>query len=117
MSTRARVTSSYPMIGGFFINGQAHKTLLIRAVGPTMAQYGIANPVPDPKLVLFLGAQSIRENDDWSNDPLAGRIPTIFGNKLGNTIKFKLSDKKVITPNPAISESLSLLPKLLISKG
>lgn len=66
------------LIGGFVISGVQPHRVLIRAVGPTLAQYGLAgSALPDPVLTLFLqiqsGAQSIATNDDWqlSGNPLA----------------------------------------------
>jgi hypothetical protein len=39
-------------IGGFIIMGTAPKHVLLRAVGPTLAQFGVPNPLPDPVLEL-----------------------------------------------------------------
>lgn len=66
ISTRGEVTSSSPMIGGFVVSGQAHKRLLIQAVGPSL---GISGTLPNPKLTLFQGSTAIRENDNWFGDP------------------------------------------------
>lgn len=66
ISTRGEVTSSSPMIGGFVVSGQAHKRLLIQAVGPSL---GVSGTLPNPKLTLFQGSTAIRENDNWFGDP------------------------------------------------
>jgi hypothetical protein len=39
-------------IGGFIITGTVSKHVLLRAVGPTLAQFGVPNPLPDPVLEL-----------------------------------------------------------------
>ncbi len=52
---------------GFVIGGTQAQTVLITAVGPTLATAGVANALPDPTLELFNAAGvKIAENDDWS---------------------------------------------------
>jgi len=56
------------MIGGFIITGNAPKRVLIRALGPSLANFGITNFVPDP--VLQLRSQSgalLQQNDNWKD--------------------------------------------------
>ncbi|MCX6954467.1 MAG: hypothetical protein NTV51_20125 [Verrucomicrobia bacterium] len=51
---------------GFTIAGATPKTVLIRAIGPTLADFGVPGTVADPQLVLFNGASvKIAENDNW----------------------------------------------------
>ncbi len=53
---------------GFVIGGQESKTVLIRAVGPTLgaAPFNIPGVVADPQLTLFNAASAkIGENDNW----------------------------------------------------
>lgn len=55
------------LTAGFVIGGGAAKTVLIRAIGPTLeSAFGVAGTVSDPKLTLF-GANSTKlgDNDDW----------------------------------------------------
>jgi len=53
---------------GFTIAGPAPKVVLIRAIGPTLANFGVSSPVADPQLVLFRSgsAQPLATNGDWS---------------------------------------------------
>lgn len=53
------------LITGFTVGAGANKTVLIRAVGPTLAAFGVAGTLPDPKLELYSGANKIAENDNW----------------------------------------------------
>ena len=54
------------MIGGFIIGGADQTKVLIRAIGPTLAAKGIAQPLPDPVLELHDGSGSlISTNDNW----------------------------------------------------
>ncbi len=39
-------------IGGFIITGTAPKHVLIRAIGPSLAQFGVPDPLADPVLEL-----------------------------------------------------------------
>lgn len=51
ISTRLNVgTDPNALIGGFILNGSAPKRLLIRATGPSLSQFGVANPLVDPDL-------------------------------------------------------------------
>jgi subtilisin family serine protease len=66
LSTRGRVeTGDNVMIGGFIIGGNSPKTLLVRAVGPSLAAFGVPGVLADPVLRLFAGQTPIAENDDW----------------------------------------------------
>jgi hypothetical protein len=53
LSTRMLVqTGDNVGIGGFIIAGSAPKRVLVRAVGPTLSQFGVPNPLADPVLEL-----------------------------------------------------------------
>jgi uncharacterized repeat protein (TIGR02543 family) len=66
ISTRGQVqTGTSVMIGGFIISGDQPKTVLVTARGPSLAPFGIANPLANPKLEIFSGQTKIFENDDW----------------------------------------------------
>jgi hypothetical protein len=64
------------MIGGFIITGNAPKKLVVRAIGPSLAQAGISDSLADP--VLELRSQSgalLSSNDNWKeNSPNAEQI-------------------------------------------
>jgi hypothetical protein len=74
MSTRVRVgTQDDVMIGGFIIEGTESKTLVLRARGPSLADFGVSGVLPDPVLQLYSGQTVIARNDDWQTvDPLCG---------------------------------------------
>ena len=66
ISTRLQVlTGDNVMIGGFIIGGAQAKTVVVRARGPSLAAFGIANPLANPLLQLFSGATQIAVNDNW----------------------------------------------------
>jgi len=67
VSARNRVgTGSDILIAGFTISGNSSKTVLIRAVGPALAVFGVPGVLVDPKLEVYSGATKINENDTWS---------------------------------------------------
>src|SRR5437660_1707756 len=71
ISTRALVrTGDNVMIGGFIITGAEQKRVIVRAIGPSLAQYGITNPLADPTLELHNGNGAvIAFNDNWMDEP------------------------------------------------
>lgn len=65
LSTRGYVsTGERQMIGGFVIRNGA-KRVLIRALGPSLANFGISEPLGDPSIALFSGGTQIATNDNW----------------------------------------------------
>lgn len=68
MSVRARVgTGDSILIPGIVVGGTDARTLLIRAIGPTLAGYGVAGALADPRLALFTNSGTqLAVNDDWS---------------------------------------------------
>jgi hypothetical protein len=76
LSTRANVqTGDNVLIGGLIIvNGQGSRTILIRAIGPTLSKSGIATPLQDPTLELHDGTGTvIATNDNWKTDDQTGQ--------------------------------------------
>ena len=54
------------MIAGFNITGDVRKRVLIRAVGPTLANFGMTGVLADPKIEVLSGTTSIATNNDWT---------------------------------------------------
>jgi hypothetical protein len=57
-------------IGGFIITGSAPKRVLLRALGPSLTQFGLTNPLADPVLELHGGPLGTVINDNWKDDPV-----------------------------------------------
>jgi subtilisin-like proprotein convertase family protein len=72
LSTRMRVQPGDNVgIGGFIITGTAPKHLLLRAIGPSLAQSGVPDVLADPVLELHgPGAFATITNDNWRDDPV-----------------------------------------------
>ena len=53
ISTRGQVlTGDGVLIAGFIIEGTEDKTVLIRARGPSLAEFGVSGPLNDPLVTL-----------------------------------------------------------------
>jgi uncharacterized delta-60 repeat protein len=58
-------TGDNVLIGGFIITGNAPKVVLIRAIGPTLTNFGVPNALEDPTLKLQDSASHVVVNDNW----------------------------------------------------
>lgn len=79
LSARTQVgTGGDILIAGFVIGGATPKTLLIRAVGPTLTAFGVPGALADPRLELYAGTTRIDLNDNWGGAaPLAAAFGTV----------------------------------------
>jgi hypothetical protein len=72
-------TGDKVMIGGFIIQGDAAKPVLLRGMGPSLAAFGIANFLLDPVLELRGPNGSIMTNDNWVDSPQRSQFEgTVF---------------------------------------
>ena len=77
LATRGFVgTGDQVLIGGLIISGNEPKTVLIRAIGPTLRDARVDGAIEDPKIDLLSGSTLIASNDDWQNHPNAQQIPS-----------------------------------------
>lgn len=70
LSTRGYVdTGEGILIAGFFIEGTEPKLVLVRAVGPTLADYDVNAPLADPRLQIFRAGEvvPVAMIDDWGD--------------------------------------------------
>lgn len=67
LSARNRVgTGSDILIAGFVIAGTGTQRVLIRAIGPSLAAFGVTGTLIDPKLEVHDATGRIAENDNWA---------------------------------------------------
>jgi hypothetical protein len=87
VSARTRVgTGGDILIAGFTVAGVTSRTMLLRAVGPSLAAFGVAGALADPQLALFRGETRLSENDDWGGSPvLTGAFATVGAFSIANT--------------------------------
>jgi hypothetical protein len=70
ISTRSQVESGESvMIGGFILGGTTSAKMIVRAIGPSLVSFGVANALLDPMLELYDSNGSvIASNDNWRSD-------------------------------------------------
>ena len=71
ISTRGSVqTGTNVAIGGFILGrNSGNANIILRGIGPSLAKFGISNPLPDPTLQLRDGNGGlISTNNDWQDD-------------------------------------------------
>ena len=77
LSTRAQVlTGNDVLIAGFIVGGSTAKTVVINVAGPSLANFGIANPLANPTITLVRSSDNavIAANDDWQSAPNAAQV-------------------------------------------
>ena len=76
ISTRTFVqTGDNVMIGGFIVQGAQPKSVIVRAIGPELTQYGVPNPLANPTLELHDGTGAlIASNNNWATTIIGGII-------------------------------------------
>jgi hypothetical protein len=66
LSTRGFInTGDDVMIGGFIVGGNEPARILVRAIGPTLSDFGVQGALQDPTLELHDGNGASISNDDW----------------------------------------------------
>ena len=88
ISARAPMANDNPLIAGFVVGGSTAKTVMIRAIGPFLAQYFGASAMSDPQLDLYGSGSStvpLLTNDNWGGSALI----TSTGSSVG---AFALTD-------------------------
>ena len=98
ISTRAPIgTGSNVLIGGFITGSKIGATrVAIRALGPSLQQFGIANPLPDPRLELHdANGALLASNDNWQSDAGQAALISSYGlappNNLESAIAISLA--------------------------
>jgi arylsulfate sulfotransferase len=70
LSTRGMVgTGDDVLIGGFIVGEVANSTVVIRAIGPSLADLGVSDPLANPALTVYnANGAPIAANNDWPNN-------------------------------------------------
>jgi hypothetical protein len=77
VSTRGLVSKGQSFIGGFVIEGMAPRTILVRADGPVLAQFGVSSPLPDPVLTVYDNNQNVvATNTGWGTNSSPATLET-----------------------------------------
>ncbi len=76
ISTRMQVgTGNEVLIGGFIIQGNIFKTVVLRAMGPSLSNAGLTGALQDPRMELYDSTGALLDsNDNWQQSLDAGEI-------------------------------------------
>src|SRR5436190_4607996 len=105
ISTRAFVgTGSDIVIAGFILGGQTgNTTIVLRGLGLSLTQTGVANPLPDPTMQLRDGNGALlMSNDNWPDD--ASQSLTLIAWNLEPQDNHEAA--MVVTPPPGVYTAL-----------
>ena len=81
LSTRAEVSPGADvLIPGFVVTGTGAQMYMIRAIGPSLESFNVANPLPDPQLTLYRDGVIITLNDNWSDAGNADQTAALAAN-------------------------------------
>lgn len=76
LSARALVQpGDNALIGGLIVSGSTAQQVVLRAIGPDLANRGIANPLADPMIDVYdVNGTLLKSNDNFTMDPDAQEI-------------------------------------------
>jgi len=79
LATRATLPAGGVLNPGFVIGGTVARRVLIRAIGPGLAAFGVTGRLADPRLTVFRGALEIGANDDWVGEAQLNALFAVVG--------------------------------------
>jgi hypothetical protein len=101
ISTRGFVqTGDNVMIGGFIVVTQPTR-VIIRAIGPSLSQFGVPDALANPQLELHDATSLIARNDDWQTTQIFGIITS---DQVG-----EIQNSQLAPTNPAESAIIATL--------
>jgi len=80
VSTRGFVgTGDNVLIGGLIISDGENPMVIVRALGPSLTQAGVPEPLPDPTVDLYnSNGEVLASNDDWKNGQSEAVVATLL---------------------------------------
>jgi len=77
VSTRGYVEPGRLLTAGFVVTDYPRR-VVIRGIGPTLAAFQVAQPLPNPVVTVFRGTDVVQENDDWGAQSRSETIAATF---------------------------------------
>lgn len=69
ISTRVVVAPGQVHISGFVVGGKDSRLVLLRAIGPTLRNFGVENPLATPVLTVYNNQRPLVSNAGWTSHP------------------------------------------------
>jgi hypothetical protein len=89
-------TGANTLIAGFVLSGNGAKPILLRGIGPTLADYQVPNPLVDPSVVLYNSSgASLGQNDNWGGSTT---LSTTFASLGAFSLAASSKDAALLTP-------------------
>lgn len=81
VSVNKPIDAGATLTAGFVVGGQTARTVLIRAVGPGLSQFGLNDYMADPQFTLnnISTGRVVESNDNWGGDPQLSTVGTSVG--------------------------------------
>jgi hypothetical protein len=83
LSVRLNITAGGTTTVGFVVAGAMPRQVLVRAIGPGLAHFGVSSALANPSLTVYSGARAIATNDDWNTAAAASRSGSGTGSVSG----------------------------------
>jgi outer membrane protein assembly factor BamB len=96
MSVRASFSAGQTISVGTWLNGTGARTLLARAVGPTLEGFGVAGFMPDPTFAIYNQGAFVSENDNWEQAPNLAALNTATAANTGFALGAGKADAAVL---------------------
>lgn len=85
------------LIVGLVTGGTGSRTLLLRGIGPTLANFGVGGVLPNPQLTLFSGGAILDSNDDWEKQANPLRVATLAAQVGAFPLAAQAADAALVT--------------------
>lgn len=85
LSVRGYVgTGDAVQVVGFAVAGTTAKTVLVRAAGPSLADFKVAGPLEDPAVTVYrANGDVVAANDNWGDDPAQAAAVAAAAGRIG----------------------------------
>ncbi|MCC5021305.1 MAG: hypothetical protein J6386_00130 [Candidatus Synoicihabitans palmerolidicus] len=97
LSARTNLTANSEVTVGFVLDGQTPRGVLIRAVGPGLAEFGVTGTLLDPQLLLLTGSTPEVGNNDWNGSEISRAAAEQVG---AFALTFDSKDAALVTTLP-----------------